>query len=72
MDQPKLERIKSVWSAIGNGWAAHGRTQEEALRFFKQAQERHARIAEKALLEKHCAAENTRFRILCIRNGSYD
>ena len=55
MDQPKLERIKNGWAAVGNGWAVHGRTEEEALELFRQAQDRHARIAERVLPENRHA-----------------
>ena len=31
MEQPGIEPIKNGWAALGNGWAVHGKTQEEAL-----------------------------------------
>lgn len=51
MEQPKLAKIKSGWAALGNGWAVHGRTQEEALERFSQAQVRHSEIAKRPLPE---------------------
>lgn len=47
MEQPRIERIKNGWAAIGNGWAVHGATQEEALEKFRQAEQRHRKIDER-------------------------
>ena len=51
MEEPRMEPIKNGWAALGKGWAVHGRTQEEALERFKQAQERHWEIDHKPLDE---------------------
>lgn len=43
--QPKLQQIKNGWAAIGQGWAVHAPTQEEALRKFEEAERKHQEIA---------------------------
>lgn len=44
MSEPILEPVKNGWAALGDGWAVHGRTQEEALERFRRAQLRHSEI----------------------------
>jgi hypothetical protein len=39
--RPRLEQIKNGWAARGDGWAVHGRTQDEAIRRFAEAEKRH-------------------------------
>ncbi len=41
---PVLAPIKNGWAALGDGWAVHGRTQEEALENYHKAEERHREI----------------------------
>lgn len=44
MDRPTLQEIKVGWAAIGDGWAVHARTQEEALRLYAEAEEKHRHL----------------------------
>ena len=44
MKEPRLARIVNGWAAYGDGWAVHGATQEEVLRLFQEAQEKHRQI----------------------------
>ncbi len=39
-----LQPIKNGWSAVGNGWAVHGSSPDEARRKFDEALKRHAMI----------------------------
>ncbi len=39
-----LRPIKGGWAALGDGWAVHGKTKEEAVRLFHEAMERHREI----------------------------
>jgi len=41
MENPRLTPIKAGWAARGNGWAVHGKTREEALRLFQEAENHH-------------------------------
>ena len=52
MRQPRLEQIKNGWAALGEGWAVHGSTQEEALELFRQAQRWHTDIEQRMLPER--------------------
>ena len=42
--QPILIPIVNGWSAHGDGWAVHGRTQEEAVKNFYEAEQRRREI----------------------------
>ena len=42
--EPTLAPIKNGWAALGNGWAVHGSTREEALENYHKAEERHREI----------------------------
>ena len=42
--EPALQPIKNGWSAVGNGWAVHGASPDEARRKFDEALKRHAMI----------------------------
>ena len=42
--EPVLAPIKSGWAALGDGWAVHGRTREEAVRKYEEAKQRHRDI----------------------------
>jgi hypothetical protein len=44
MSEPRLSEIVNGWAAIGDGWAVRGATREEAVRKFREAEERHRRI----------------------------
>ena len=44
MREPVLTPIKNGWAARGNGWAVHATTREEAIRKFREAEERHREI----------------------------
>lgn len=36
--------VKGGWSALGAGWAVHGRTEEEAIHLYYKAIEKHNEI----------------------------
>lgn len=42
--EPSLTPIKDGWAAHGPGWAVHGRTREEAIEKFREAERRHQEI----------------------------
>lgn len=44
MEQPTLTQIKNGWAAIGDGWAVHAPTKDEALRKYESAERRHEEI----------------------------
>ncbi len=39
-----LRPIKGGWAALGEGWAVHGKTKEEAVSLYHEAIERHKEI----------------------------
>jgi len=39
-----LKPVKGGWAAFGDGWAVHGKTEEEAVRLYHEAVERHRMI----------------------------
>jgi|GEM_PF-2982071 len=41
---PRLVPIKGGWAAVARDWAVFGKTQDEAVRRFAEAEERHAEI----------------------------
>lgn len=41
--------VKGGWAALGNGWAVHGKTEEEAIRLYHEAIERHKEIEARPL-----------------------
>lgn len=41
MEPLDVSPIKGGWAAYGDGWAVHGRTEEEAVRLYHEAVERH-------------------------------
>lgn len=43
-DSLDLRPIKNGWAALGTGWAVHGKTEEEAVRLYYEAVERHREI----------------------------
>lgn len=47
METPRLKQIKTGWAAVGNGWAVHGATKEEAERLFTEAEHKHKLILER-------------------------
>ena len=47
---PRLERIQGGWAARGDGWAVHGKTKQEALTRFREAELRHAEIDRRPLV----------------------
>jgi len=55
MSTPKLVKIKSGWAALGNGWAVHGTTEEEAVAKFKAAEAKHQEIDARPLPTWDCA-----------------
>jgi hypothetical protein len=42
--EPILTPIKNGWAARGKGWAVHGRTKEEAIQRYYEAEVRHREI----------------------------
>ena len=54
--KPKLYQVKEGWGASGGWWAVHGKTREDALRRYDEAQALHqvinARIKAKRLKEE--------------------
>jgi hypothetical protein len=42
--EPSLKPIFKGWAAQGDGWAVHGRTQEEALEKYRKAEQRRREI----------------------------
>ncbi len=49
MKEPKLVEIKHGWAAIGDDWAVHAPTKEEALQRYVEAHQRHAEIEARPL-----------------------
>ena len=45
--EPVLQPIKNGWSAVGNGWAVHGASPDEARRKFDERLKRHEMIKER-------------------------
>jgi hypothetical protein len=43
-EYPNLRSIKGGWAALGEGWAVHGMTKEEAVTLYHEAVERHKEI----------------------------
>lgn len=39
-----LKPIKNGWAALGDGWAVHGKTEEEAVRLYHETVEKHREI----------------------------
>lgn len=44
-----LRPIKNGWAAFGDGWAVHGKTEEEAMRLYHEAVEKHREIEARPL-----------------------
>ena len=44
---PKLVEVKNGWAAVGDYWAVFGATKEDALRKFREAEQRHQEIAKR-------------------------
>jgi hypothetical protein len=61
VSEPQVVPIKSGWAAVGDGWAVHGKTQEEARRLFEVAELKHQEIDARpdfpAIPESGCEAE---------------
>jgi hypothetical protein len=53
-NEPLLTPIKSGWAAHGDGWAVHGRTREEAIEKFREAERRHQEIDSRPLWFERC------------------
>jgi len=43
-EQLNSKPIKGGWAVLGDGWAVHGETEEEAVRLYHEAIERHKEI----------------------------
>lgn len=48
--EPRIERIKGGWAARAERWAVHAGTKDEVVRRFREAEERHRELDEKARL----------------------
>jgi hypothetical protein len=46
--RPILQEIKNGWAAIGNGWAVHGKTADEAQHLYNEAEKIHSIIDARA------------------------
>ena len=44
-----MRPIKNGWAAFGDGWAVHGKTEEEAVRLYHEAVERHREMDARAV-----------------------
>jgi len=44
MDYPQLYEVKGGWHARGDGWSVFGRTREEAIKRYEEAERRHREI----------------------------
>lgn len=44
MENVDIRRVKGGWAALGDGWAVHGETEEEAVKLYYEAIERHKEI----------------------------
>jgi len=42
--EPRIERIKGGWSARAERWAVHAETREQAVKLFREAEERHREL----------------------------
>jgi hypothetical protein len=52
--EPVLTPIKNGWAARGKGWAVHGRTKEEAIQNYYEAEERRREINQRGFwYERH-------------------
>jgi len=49
MKEPCLMEIRHGWAAIGDGWAVHAPTKEEALKQYAEAHQRHVEIEGRSL-----------------------
>jgi len=47
--QPRFQEIKNGWAAVGDGWAVHASTKEDALRQYEEAERRHREIDKRPL-----------------------
>ncbi len=47
-EQLDSKPIKGGWAVLGDGWAVHGETEEEAVRLYHEAVERHKKIDARA------------------------
>jgi hypothetical protein len=47
MEYPKLRKIKAGWAALGNGWAVHAPSEDDARRLFLEAEQRNRAILER-------------------------
>ncbi len=56
-DSLDLKPIKNGWAALGTGWAVHGETEEEAVRLFHEAIERHKEIDARPIESERVSGE---------------
>jgi len=55
--EPILSEIKNGWAALGDGWAVHGRTKDEALQKYYEAEVKHREIEQRPLKRFEWGAE---------------
>jgi hypothetical protein len=56
---PILTEIKNGWAALGDGWAVHGRTKEEAIQKYYEAEARHREIDQRPFWYERLQQETT-------------
>ncbi len=47
--EPRLTAIRGGWAAVGSGWAVFGKSPEEAVAVYREAERRHEVIAARPL-----------------------
>jgi hypothetical protein len=51
--EPILMEIKNGWAALSHRWGVHGRTKEEALQKYYEAEAKHREIDERPFWHEH-------------------
>jgi hypothetical protein len=60
--EPILSEIKNGWAALGPGWAVHGRTKEEALQKYYEAEAKHPEIDQRPFWHERLRQEELQDR----------
>jgi hypothetical protein len=60
--EPILSEIKNGWAALGHGWAVHGRTKEEALQKYYEAEAKHREINQRPFWHERLRQEELQDR----------
>jgi hypothetical protein len=45
-----IKRVKNGWAALGDGWAVHGKTEEEAIKHYHEAVAKHREIRARSIV----------------------